>query len=415
MLKLRSSRFRFVACLWGACATGFSALPASAQTAAPNAAALPPLQGAAAALDRLHQAKSLTQMNPYITGDSAAFLGFILVTADSFISGMTTALSPKDKSPQAATEKALQSQVDVLLNRYSVTNKTFKLFQKPDALPPALIARGHQFLSDALVLSSDYERAQPPKKNSAGGSQFKSSDFPASSACTFHVLSPTRVQIVPRSKPTSSFEARLEEGQWRVDLGSLLEYSTNSPSASRPKTTLITPQAAAFLQAVDDGDAATVGRMLQATPALANTPPAYLKAHSEEVSDFPLTTASLRYNVPVVTLLLKAGAKVNAENDFGETALDQAAQFGSKATILLLLAHGANIAHRNALGRTALHLAADSREGASAVAILLAHGAAVNTRDDEGKTPLDVALDRSSQDPDHAAIIKLLRQHGAKK
>jgi len=413
---LRFFRFRLTACLWGACAAaGFSALPASAQPAAPNAAAQPPLQGAAAALDHLHQAKLLTEMNPYLTGGSAAFLGFTLVIADSFISGMTTALSPKDNSPQAATEKALQSKVDALLKRYSVTDKAFKLSEKPDALPPALTARGHQFLSDALALSSDYEKAQPPKKDSALGSQFSGSDFPASSACTFHVLSATRVQIVPRTKPKSAFEARLEEGQWRIDLGGLLEYSTNSPSASKPKTTLITPQAAAFLKAIDDGDAAAVSRMLQAAPALANTPPAYLKAHSEEVSDFPLTTASLRSNTPIVTLLLKAGAKVNAENDFGETALDQAAQFGSKATLLLLLAHGANVAHRNAFGKTALHLAADSRDGANAVAILLAHGAAVNARDEEGKTPLGVALARSSQEADRAAVIKLLRQHGAKK
>lgn len=187
------------------------------------------------------------------------------------------------------------------------------------------------------------------------------------------------------------------------------------PSAAKPKTTVITPQAAAFLKAVEDGDAATVSRMLQANPALANTPPAYLKAHSEEVSDFPLTIASLRRNVAVATLLLQAGANVNAENDFGETALDQAAQFGSKATLLLLLAHGANIAHKNAFGKTALHLAAESSHGADAVAILLAHGAPVNARDDEGKTPLALSLDPSNHGTDSAAVIKLLRQHGAKK
>ena len=354
-------------------------------------------------------------MNPYLTGDSAAFMGFLFVTADSFISGMATQLSPKDTSPQAATEKALQSKVEALLTRYSVTDKTFKLSEKPDALPPALIARGHQFLSDALVLSSDYEKAQPIKKNPAVGPQFSGSKFPVSSACTFHVLSPTRVQIVPRIKPKSAFEARLEDGQWRIDLGGMMEYSASSSTASRPKTTLITPQAAAFLEAVDNGDAAAVSRMLKATPALANTPPAYLRVHSEEVSDFPLTTASLRANTPIVMLLLQAGANVNAENDFGGTALDEAAEYGSKATLLLLLAHGANIAHRNAIGRTALHLAADSREGASAVAILLAHGAAVNTRDDLGKTPLDLALARSSEETDRSVVVKLLRQHGAKK
>lgn len=412
-------RLPLTLCLWSLCAaTGLSAPPAPAAptpSPAPYAAALPPLQGATAALDHIHQAKSLPEINPYLTNNSAATLGFTLVLADSLISGMATVLSPKDPSPQAAQEKAFQDKVEGLLSRYGLTDKTLDASQKGDLLPPALVARGHQFLTDALTLSNDYEKSQASKKNPTLGSQFHGGDFPASSACTFHILSPTRVQIVPRAKPKSALEARLEEGQWHIDLGSLTESSSSSPAPPKPKTTLITPQAAAFIKAVGDGDANAVSRMLQANPALANAPPAYTEAHSEEVSDYPLTIASLRSNTPVVTLLLKAGANVNAENDFRDTALDQAAQYGSKATLLLLLAHGANTAHKNAFGKTALHLAVESRHSANAVAILLAHGAPVNARDDDGKTPLALALDPSNHGADTAAVLKLLRQHGAKK
>ncbi len=332
-------------------------------------------------------------MNPYLTAESAAFVGLILV-----------------KSPQAATEKAYQNKTEALLNRYELTDKTLDNSQKPDALPPALIARGHQFLSDALALSSDYEKAQPPKKNSALSSQFSGSDFPLSNACTFHILSATRVQIVPRDELMSAFEARLEEGQWRIDVGSLVD---DSPDDLPPPKTL-TPQAAAFIKAVGAGDVAVVGQILKTTPTLANTPPARLKSHSEEVSDFPLSIASFHHDVPMMTLLLQAGAKVNAENESKETALDAAAFFGGKNSLVLLLAHGAAIDHRDNVGETALYRAMEV-DSADVVAVLLAHGADANARNNEGKTPLAVVLDPSDHGLNSAAIIKLLRQHGAKK
>ena len=423
---MRFSRLSFTACFLGACAAAnFFCFPQAALYAAPAvsvaAGTLTPVDGAKQALERGRLAKGMTQLNGVITNESAATIGFSLTLMDSLVSGISTGLTktltPKTATHDNAAEKAYQDKAEALLKHYSIDAKSINASNKSGTLPPALVAHGHQFLTDALALSSDYEKSSASPKNPDHGLQFSGSDFPRPSACTFHALSPTRVLIVPRGKPKSPFEARLEEGQWRIDLGSLMEHSTSSPSASRPKTILITPQAAAFLKAVDDGDAAAVSRMLKVNPALANTPPAYLKPHSEEVSDFPLTAASLRYNVPVTTLLLKAGANVNAENDFRETALDQAAQFGSKATLLLLLAHGANVAHKNAFGKTALHLAVESRDNASAVALLLAHGANVNARDDAGETPLALALGSSFEgtETDRAAIVKLLRRHGAKK
>lgn len=383
---MRLSRFRPAAsvCLWSAyAAAGLTALPVSAQptapappvsapNAAPAALALSPLQGAASA--------------------------------------------------EAASEKAFQNQVDALLKRYSLTGKTLKMSGKSDDLPPALMTRGHQFLTDAFALSNAYEKSHASGKSRASGknptlgSQISGSDLPASSQCTFKVLSPTHVQIMPRTRPKSAFEARLEDGQWRIDVGGLTDYSAGNSAASKPKMTVITPQAAALLKAIEDNNIAVVGQMLKAIPALANTPPAYYKAGSYEASQLPLSEAALSGNsLQVVTLLLHSGAKVNAEDDtFKSTALDQAVQHNTKAVVLLLLAHGANIAHKDLFGETALHLAVSNFGNAGVVSVLLAHGADVDARDGLGKTPLAIELDPSDHGMDHAAIVKLLRQHGAK-
>ncbi len=181
------------------------------------------------------------------------------------------------------------------------------------------------------------------------------------------------------------------------------------PSAAAPKT--ITPQALAFINAVINNDAATVGRMLKMTPALANMPPAYFTGHSGNVSDLPLLEAAYHQNLQIATLLLKAGAKVNAENYFGETALDVAAFFSHADMVTLLLAHGAEIRHQNPSGETALHQAVRG-DDPDVVAVLLAHGAEVNARDNEGKTPL--AWARKDDQPNRAAVVAVLRQHGAK-
>ncbi len=445
MPNFHSSRFCLAACLLGACAAaGLSALPASAQPTppvpakpAPAPAANPvppapaaplagvtPAQGAAQALDQAHTAKTVSALNPYLTNESAAFLGFTLVLADSLISGMASAFTPNGKSPQAATEKAFQDKVDALLNRYSLTDKMLDPSKKADSLPPALITHGHQFLSDASALSESYEKSHASAKSKTIGSQMNGSDLPTSSQCTFKVLSPTHVKIVPRGNPKSSLEAHLEDGQWRIDMIGLMDDSAPSHSAStqpkpkprsKPKPKMITPQAAAFTQAVYDGDAAAVGKMLKSNPTLANLRlPGQFDGDAGPDTNPPLFDAVFFDEIPVVALLLKAGAKVDAEDEDGETPLADAAVFDRKEAAAILLAHGAAIGHRNTSGETALHEAVWHNSFGTAE-LLLAHGADVNARDNTGKTPLAVALSRSDYKAEFAAIINLLRQHGAKK
>lgn len=411
MYSLRSRR---TAGLWCACAAAcVMATPACAQT-------LSPVQGAREALARAHAAKNLSEMNNSLTNEGAATIGFGLVLADSMMSGlattMTDALTPKGAKPKGmvheeASEKAFQGKVEALLKRYSLDGKTPKGADKSDVLPPSLIAQGHQFLADALTLSNDYEKTHASSKGEGTlGSQITGNGLPAPGACDFHVLSPTRVRIVTRANPKSPIEAVLEGGQWRIDPPS----EASSPSDSKPALKTITPQTAALLNAIKDGDAAAVAQKLKANPALANSPQGYYKGMTGSISDTPLLEAAFHGDPKVIALLLQYGAKVNAEDMFGENALHKAVFFSGKDAVALLIAHGADVKHKDHFGKTALHVAAQSNDP-DKVSLLLAHGADVNARDEEGKTPLAVAVASSGSSPEHIATIKLLRQHGGKK
>lgn len=413
---MRSSHPCLTAVLCGVCAAaGLTPAPTQAQSAVPIIAALSPLVGAQGALDRAHRAKGLAALNESLTNESAADIGFSLVLADSMVSGLTGTLSrtqtPQDAARQQELEKAFQDKVAALLDRYSVNKKTLDASNKSGALPPGLIGRGHQFLADAVALSDAYEKAHASSKNIPLSAQMGKNDLPAPGACDFHVLGPTRVQIVPRRDPKSPIEARLEDGQWRLDLGKM---GAGSSASSAPKIETITSQAAAFLKAIEDKDPAVVEQKLKVDPALANAPPAFYHRRSGSVSQIPLSEAAFENDRQIAALLIKYGANVNAEDDFKETALDRAARFSSKGVAALLLAHGARIGHRDAMGRTALHAAVEGDDPGT-VALLLAHGADVNARDQDGKTPLAVALSFPDPSADHAAILKLLRRHGGRK
>jgi ankyrin repeat protein len=72
--------------------------------------------------------------------------------------------------------------------------------------------------------------------------------------------------------------------------------------------------------------------------------------------------------------LLDAGAKVNAANNDGETALMLAASNGIINNVRALIMAGADVNARDKQGKTALMLAGEANE-AAVVRLLKAHGA----------------------------------------
>jgi serine/threonine protein kinase/ankyrin repeat protein len=123
---------------------------------------------------------------------------------------------------------------------------------------------------------------------------------------------------------------------------------------------------------------------------------------------------SIGNNVPIVTALLAAGAKVDMIDPKGRSALHRASAEAMHEPVRLLLEHQAKPNLKAKDGSTPLIQAVTY--GRPLVAqLLLSHGADVNLADTGGSTPLMIAADASSYIKDPTHLIKMLLDHGAKK
>lgn len=105
----------------------------------------------------------------------------------------------------------------------------------------------------------------------------------------------------------------------------------------------------------------------------------------------PLSLACTNGNAAAVELLLKAGADPNTTLPGGETALMTASRTGNLATVKALLARGADVAAKERRGQTAIMWAA--AEGhAEVVQTLIGAGADFRARLQTGYTPLFFAV-----------------------
>lgn len=125
----------------------------------------------------------------------------------------------------------------------------------------------------------------------------------------------------------------------------------------------------------------------------------------------PLDLASSGGHAVTMTRLLEHGARVNARDSEGETALLKAARNGQDSAVEVLIRAGADVNVPDSYGRTPLHFAAETLVMKSAEA-LLPCGARVNARDSWGRSPLLRAAG-VSRDDSGAQMIDFLLRWGA--
>ncbi len=123
----------------------------------------------------------------------------------------------------------------------------------------------------------------------------------------------------------------------------------------------------------------------------------------------PLSLAAAENDLPIATLLLTAGADVSLvnRNEYGTTALIEAAQRGYVGMVTLLLDHKADVNQRDAAGDPALNWA--TYYGRKAVVeLLIARGAHLTVVGSGGGTALKTAIAQG-----HKEIEQILRAAGA--
>lgn len=167
----------------------------------------------------------------------------------------------------------------------------------------------------------------------------------------------------------------------------------------------------ALFLAIRRGDAAAVAALLARRPALATQQESWQEAEAHRArlpyarQATPLIRAAERGDMPIVRLLVAAGAQVDdaCGCSTGETPLWAAAVTDYPEVVSFLLDHGANPNVPGALGHAALHVAA-MRGWTQLAHTLLVHGADPRLTDEAGRTALDWAEVKG-----HAEVVALLR------
>jgi len=171
----------------------------------------------------------------------------------------------------------------------------------------------------------------------------------------------------------------------------VLFAACSSPSGDKPVDTAVVEKPPLHA-AIDDGNVARVEALIKDGADLEQV----------YIGRTPLNSATLMDRPEIVERLLVAGAKIDAVDSRGETALFLA---NSPSLVQPYIKHGADLNHRTNSGQTPL-ISGLYHGWSEAALVLIDHGADVSAQDKDGATPLMVAAAYGSEE----VVARLLRE-----
>jgi hypothetical protein len=429
---------------------------ASAQTpAAPAMTAQQSAQAVAGAralvLKVIHTKQDSFPPPSLFTNRSAALIGVLSFIPLAFVDAFASMGTTQEK----AKYKRIDLAIKALGKKYNINGDSATPAQK-NVIMARLEKQGRPFYADVVATFTKAisempsgQASKPSPKDSSPSSQFPR-DI---AAYTFTPVSPTRVKITAKNEKTP-IEARLEEGQWRLDLGGLADLdkmmasnvtatasvdasgSNTTPSMTAPESIFShrasstdSPDGADVLSfsdnyqwAVNDTilisrDGATdTGRKMEVWLGdkadyyhILNTDLVAVRTHDKSYPRQDTFGEALQAgDTARVKEFITADPKLVNKKVDTDTPLIKAAFFDQKDVAILLLQHGADLNGTDDFGHTALMEAA-TFDKLDIAKVLIAAGAKINLKDDNGETALALAKKMRSSD-----MVAFLKQHGAR-
>jgi hypothetical protein len=184
------------------------------------------IQGAQQLLDKIRASNSFEQLPDLLTNRTAAGLAFPLIIFAQLGMAFSSA------GPQAGAEgnenhagpdektKQMQAELDTILKRYGIDEQTMSDDSNRKAVSAQIESRGRELLTDLVAFMKKVSPDKEPEKNPP---------LPPNDTLNFERLSPTAVKVSSKDGKSlsgfdkDSFEARLEDGKWRMDAGGIEE------------------------------------------------------------------------------------------------------------------------------------------------------------------------------------------------
>jgi hypothetical protein len=169
-------------------------------------------------LQKFAKIKSPAEFADYLSNESAALFGIVMLLPLSFAAAM--------ESQGGKTDSQTKTEIETVLKRYGLNDMSSAPTPEQEK---RLIGQGRQLMADVGAL---LERMSKSRKSE--GFKIDETKLPKElENLTFEVVSPTEVKITPKDPKERAMKAIVEEGKWRLHIGGMdeLKKMGNAPSS----------------------------------------------------------------------------------------------------------------------------------------------------------------------------------------